>query len=314
MPGQSTARASLAISVAGVVGYDKAQTLLIQCPAGMSGAYVIPEGVTSIGDQAFSHCSGLNSVTIPDSVIRIGYWAFWGCSGLATMEIAAGVTSIGESAFHACSGLTSISVDPANPNFMSSNGVLFNRDRTSLIQFPLGRSGAYAVPVAVTNIGYEAFAGSSGLTQVTIPSSVTSIGGSAFWNCSSLTSAVFAGDAPSMDWGVFYAAANDFTVYFFHGRTGFTTPTWLGYPAVAMDPAPAAVTGSASGITAETAVLQGTVNPNGATTITLFEYGTTPAHGQVATATLWPNNGTSAVTVSASVSGLRPGQIYHSLA
>ena len=291
--------------------YDKPQTLLIQCPAGMRGAYVIPEGVTSIGDQAFSHCSGLNAVTIPDSVTQIGYWAFWGCSGLATMEIAAGVTSIGESAFHACSGLTSISVDPANPNFMSINGVVFNRDRTSLIQFPLGRIGAYAVPVGVTGIGYEAFAGCSGLTQVTIPASVTGIGSSAFWACSTLNSAVFAGNAPSMGWDVFGGTSADFTVYFFHGRTGFTTPTWLGYPAVAMDPAPAAVTGAASGITAEIAVLQGTVNPNGATTITQFEYGTTSAYGQVATATLWPNNGTSAVTVSAGVSGLRPGQIYH---
>ena len=360
--------------------FNKLQTQLIQCPAGLMGVYVIPDGTISIGENAFFDCSRLTGITIPASVNSIGiqaFWgcrgltsivippgvsriesstfldcsglacitippgvtsigmqAFWGCSGLTSLEIPASVASIEESALHGCSGLMSITVDEANPNFSSLDGVLFNKARNSLIQFPAARSGTYAIPAGVagiegrafadcggltgvtisaqvTNIGYEAFARCSGLTQVTIPSSVTSIGGSAFWNCSSLTSAVFAGDAPSMDWGVFYAAANDFTVYFFHGRTGFTTPTWLGYPAVAMDPAPAAVTGAASGITAEIAVLQGTVNPNGATTITLFEYGTTSAYGQVATATLWPNNGTSAVTVSASVSGLRPGQIYH---
>jgi hypothetical protein len=91
------------------------------------------------------------------------------------------------------------------------------------------------IPASVTSIGSGAFYGCSGLTSVTIPASVTSIGDGAFDGCSELTSAVFLGNAPSRDWGGgFDLAASGFTVYFFNGKTGFTSPTWRGYPAVNM--------------------------------------------------------------------------------
>ena len=113
----------------------------------------IPDGVASIGDFAFYHCSSLTSVTIPEGVTRIGNSAFSGCSSLTTVTIPEGVTSIGGSAFYGCSSLTSVTI-----------------------------------PSSVTSIGYGAFCGCSSLTSVTIPSSVTSIGGFAFKGCSSLTS------------------------------------------------------------------------------------------------------------------------------
>ncbi|MCW5557903.1 MAG: hypothetical protein KIT22_08735, partial [Verrucomicrobiae bacterium] len=77
------------------------------------------------------------------------------------------------------------------------------------------------------------------LTSVVIPNSVTSIGFSAFRGCTGLTNATFEGNAPRVPIfdGIFSGTAPGFTVYYYAGRTGFTSPTWLGYPAV-MLPAP----------------------------------------------------------------------------
>jgi hypothetical protein len=89
-------------------------------------------------------------------------------------------------AFTGCSGLTSINVD--NTAYISENGVLFNRAKTTLIQYPSGKSGAYTIPNSVTSIGKFAFYYCRGLTSVTIPDSITSIGESAFYHCIGLTS------------------------------------------------------------------------------------------------------------------------------
>ena len=117
---------------------------------------VIPNGVTMIGDGAFSGCGGLTSFTIPNSVTNIGNSAFSGCSSLTSIAIPNSVTSIGNRAFYNCSGLTSITI-----------------------------------PNSVTSIGNSAFSGCSGLTSITIPNNVTSIGKTVFSGCSSLTSVVW---------------------------------------------------------------------------------------------------------------------------
>ena len=119
----------------------------------------ISNGVTSIGDYAFSFCTGLTSIEIPASVKTIGNYAFQGCWGLTSIEIPASVTTIGNAAFNTCIYLTSINI-PAN----------------------------------VTTIGNEAFGNCTGLTSITIPASVTSIGYWAFINCIGLESISVASD------------------------------------------------------------------------------------------------------------------------
>jgi hypothetical protein len=86
----------------------------------------------------------------------------------------------------------------------------------------------------VTSIGAAAFDSCYSLTSVTIPASVTGIGACAFWGCGKLKAAVFMGNAPAMTFQVFSNTASGFTVYYFNGKTGFTSPTWMGYPTVNM--------------------------------------------------------------------------------
>lgn len=148
----------------------------------------IPSGLTSIGEMAFFNCSALTSVTIPNGVISIGNFAFGSCTGLKSITIPSSVTSIENNIFQDCTGLTNITVDSSNPSFCSESGVLFNKDKTTLIYCPRRKNGSYTIPDGVTAIGDYAFYYCSGLTSVTIPSSVTSIGESAFQHCTGLTS------------------------------------------------------------------------------------------------------------------------------
>ena len=155
----------------------------------------IPNSVTSIGDYAFGGCSGLTSIEIPKSVTSIGESAFYVCSGLTSIEIPNGVTSIGESAFYGCSGLTSVVI----PNSVTNIGddAFYNCSGLTSV----------AIPNSVISISDAAFQGCSGLTSVAIPNSVTSIGESAFYGCSGLTSIEIPGSVTSIgDWAFSYCS------------------------------------------------------------------------------------------------------------
>ena len=149
----------------------------------------LPSSVTSIGNHAFSGCSSLSSVELPSSVGSIGYNAFYGCSSLSSVELPSSVTSIGSGAFSGCSSISSINVDNENTKYTSIEGVLFNKGKTQIIEYPGGRKEeSYNIPSSITSIGSYAFYRCSSLSSVGIPSSVTSIGDSAFNGCSSLSS------------------------------------------------------------------------------------------------------------------------------
>jgi hypothetical protein len=147
----------------------------------------IQHGVTIIGNWAFLNCTNLISVTIPGSVTNIGVLAFSDCASLTSVIIPSSVTSIGYEAFIGCASLTTIAVDAYNMNYASLDGVLFDKNCGSLLQYPEGKAGMYVVPNGVTSIMDEAFYSCASLTSVSIPASVTNIGNGAFLICSNLT-------------------------------------------------------------------------------------------------------------------------------
>lgn len=170
---------------------------------------VIEPGVTSIGSLAFYECSNLTSITIPSGLTSIGEQAFGNCTGLTSITIPSSVTSIGVNVFYNCTGLTDITVDSNNSSFCSESGVLFNKDKTTLIYYPLGKNdSSYTIPDGVTVIEQYAFYCNSKLTSVTIPSGVTSIGEMAFRECSGLTSVIVPSSVTSIEYNAFWCCFN----------------------------------------------------------------------------------------------------------
>jgi len=167
---------------------------------GPGGDVTVPEGVTSVGREAFQRYGILKSITIPKGVTNIGALAFDGCWQLTSITIPDGVTSIGHSAFSCCSSLTSITL----PDSVTSIGkeAFWSCNNLKSITIPNGvtsiGAGAFdrcgltniTIPDGVTSIGNYTFYGCSSLTSITIPDGVTYIGNSAFQNCERLQSIV----------------------------------------------------------------------------------------------------------------------------
>lgn len=208
----------------------------------------IPDSMTSVGNAAFYLCISLTSITIPDSVTSIGNGTFLGCTSLASVTIGNGVTSIGGGAFNGCTSLVnitipdittsigshvfgsctsleSIRVGKNNEYYCSVDGVLFNKNQTELIQYPMGNKKieysipdsvicieecafsdctnleSITIPDSVTYIGYCVFLNCSNLASITIPDSIMSIGDRAFYFCSSLSSITIPNNVTSIgDW------------------------------------------------------------------------------------------------------------------
>ncbi|MDD6490484.1 MAG: leucine-rich repeat protein [Clostridia bacterium] len=160
---------------------------------------VIPKSVTEIGKGAFYECSSLESIVIPSSVSEIKDNTFESCSALTNITISEGVTKIGMSAFAYCSELKDIllpsslaDINPTsfkdtsvekfnvaenNENLTVKDGVLFSKDMTKLVAYPVADSKTeYTVPDGTKIIGEYAFANNSNLKSITVPESVTEIG------------------------------------------------------------------------------------------------------------------------------------------
>ena len=169
---------------------------------GKGGSVVIPEGITSISQQAFENCVDIIKVVLPNSLISIGDWAFAGCMNLAAIVIPEGVISIGSRAFDSCKNLTSIiipasvtnigygafmkctsiasiAVSEHNKLFSAVNNCLFDKLTNKLI-FGSSDSKIFA---GITCIDSFAFDSCESLKEIVIPDGVIKIGKKAFYDC-----------------------------------------------------------------------------------------------------------------------------------
>ena len=222
--------------------YNKDRTELVQYAAGKDAAsFSVPDGIESIGDGAFqksklrsisipgsvtfigscafSDCSSLSDIDIPGNVTCINMYAFSGCGGLTAITVPGGVTDIGEGAFSFCGSLQSINVDEENTEYISVDGNLYNKGRTELIQYAIGKADeVFSAPSGVEYIDCYAFAGCGKLTDVSMPDGVTVIDSGAFVNCSSLTSVTVPGSVTEIRDSAFCDCGSLKNVYYSGNR------------------------------------------------------------------------------------------------
>ena len=188
---------------------------------------IIPSSVENIGSYAFENCTHLTDITIPDSVIKIGKAAFWNCRNLTDIKIPnsvkeigegafwnstsltditipSSVTTIGFGAFNGCTNLQNLLIDENNPKYSSVDGVLYNKDKTTLIQYPCANLNTdYTILDNVVAIEDRAFENSTNLVNITIPNSVKNIGGGAFASCTSIKNVIIPDGVENIGKGAF---------------------------------------------------------------------------------------------------------------
>jgi hypothetical protein len=197
--------------------------------------YTVEDGTTTITSFNPLYSGALSITNTLDGypVTSIDYYAFSDCTGLTSVMIPDSVTNIGDYAFYCCSGLVAITVDPLNPAYSSTNGVLFNKSQTTLIQYPGGKTGTYVIPDSVTSIGSYAFSYCTGLDNVVIPNSVTSITSVSFMYCKGLAGLYFKGNAPSFGMGGSRSLSG--VIYYLPGSSGWDG-RFLGKTPILWDP------------------------------------------------------------------------------
>lgn len=161
-----------------------------------SGCFAITEIVVSksviyIGAKAFSNCASLVSINLPESLFTLGDYAFESCRMLGKIDIPASVTSIGKAAFKLCLSLPGVNVNAANRFYSSFEGILFDKDKTELLLYPVNKAGStYTIPKTVLKLGESSFQACANLTEINM-SNVESTGINVFNGCSGLKSIIW---------------------------------------------------------------------------------------------------------------------------
>lgn len=179
-------------------GKDRA---VMRVPEGKSGAVTLPEGATQIRANAFKGCSQITEVTFTGGMyaIRDG---LKGCDNLTKINLSADYEGKviqrtenddgGTGYFRSCSQFVEYSVAPDNQKYAAQDGILYNKDKSTVISCPVGKSGEIILPQGVVRIGRDSFGGCSKITKLVIPDGTQSISGTetgaALDGCSSLAS------------------------------------------------------------------------------------------------------------------------------
>lgn len=157
---------------------------------------VLPDSVTTIGDSAFASCSGLESITLPDGLSIIGESTFSNCRKLMNIAFPESLTSIGKSAFYSCGKLADIVI----PQGVTSIG--------ELAFYSCGNLKKVTLPDGLTSIGREAFNDCASLESINIPDSVTAIEAYTFYLCRSLKEINIPDSVTYIGSGAFYACTD----------------------------------------------------------------------------------------------------------
>lgn len=164
--------------------FNKAKTEVLAYPSEKEDkTYSLPEGVVKIADSAFKYAD-FQQIELPDSLEYIGDNAFYKCVFLKRLTIPKAVEYIGRDALLLNYSLYEVYVDVNSKHFSSYNGVLFNKDKTAILYYPVAKTGdSYTVPESVEAVGYRAFQGASPLTSVTLPEGLKRIEERGFCGC-----------------------------------------------------------------------------------------------------------------------------------
>jgi hypothetical protein len=286
----------------------------------------IGNGVTSVGGFAFEECRSLTNVTIGSGVTTIGVMAFFDCMGLSSVWMGSSVTSIGGSAFIMCASLMGIYCYGNAPNLDVSP---FSGDNNATVYYLPGTTGwgptfggrptalwQQGAPEASTLSASSITTNSATLNGTVNPNgwpttawfewgtttsygNLTSVADLGSGTIALPLSAPLAGLTPGITYHFRVAARNDHYGLVYGGDQSFTP-----------SPLPLVSTLPATGVSTNSAILNGTVNLNGWPTTAWFQWGTTINYGSL-TSVADLGSGTAAVPLSAPLAGLTPGVTYH---